>query len=135
MINSKLSKKSLKLNSLKLKNKRTKKSKVSKKNVRNMKGGELFLNTKYNFSNFCNNYYSIQFEELLEKGIQEMQKIKDDGRGGKMIIKVLEELKDKSNLSDLKYIFNNYEKVFKESSHELDEIVRRKELETLKYSH
>jgi hypothetical protein len=41
MINSKLSKKSLKKRSLKLKNKRTKKSKVSRKNVRNMKGGEI----------------------------------------------------------------------------------------------
>ncbi len=41
MINSKLSKKSLKKRSLKLKNKRTKKSKISRKNVRNMRGGEL----------------------------------------------------------------------------------------------
>ena len=39
MINSKLSKKSLKKRSLKLKNKRTKKTKVFRKNVRNMKGG------------------------------------------------------------------------------------------------
>ena len=39
MINSKLSKKSIKSRSLKLKNKRTKKSKVSRKNVRKMRGG------------------------------------------------------------------------------------------------
>jgi hypothetical protein len=98
-----------------------------------MKGGELFLNTKYNFSNFCNNYYSIKFRELLEKGIQEMQRIIDDGRESEMNIKILKELQDKSNLSELEYIFNNYKKVFDESSHELDEIVKRKEQETLKY--
>jgi hypothetical protein len=40
MVNSKLSRKSLKKHSKKLKNKRTKKSKVSRKNVRKMKGGE-----------------------------------------------------------------------------------------------
>ena len=49
MINSKLTKKSLKSRSLKLKNKRTKKSKVSrknvKKNIKNMKGG-LITNKK-----------------------------------------------------------------------------------------
>jgi len=39
MVNSKLSRKSLKSRSLKLKNKRTKKIKVSKKNVKNMRGG------------------------------------------------------------------------------------------------
>ena len=41
MVNSKLSKKSLKLRSLKLKNKRTKKSRVSRKNLRKMKGGNV----------------------------------------------------------------------------------------------
>jgi len=55
MINSKLSKKSLKKRSLKLKNKRTKKSKVSRKNVRKMKGGEtpieIFAQMLKNFSN------------------------------------------------------------------------------------
>ena len=61
MINSKLSKKSLKSRSLKLKNKRTKKSKVSRKNVKNMKGGNLEF-----IKPFMRNYFSerIRINEI-----------------------------------------------------------------------
>ena len=52
MINSKLSKKSFKKRSLKLKNKRTNKSKVSKKNVRNMRGGTIDDEIKESFKHF-----------------------------------------------------------------------------------
>ena len=56
MINSKLTKKSLKSRSLKLKNKRTKKSKskVSKKNVRKMKGGVLSMVQRNSMAEFFN---------------------------------------------------------------------------------
>ncbi len=62
MINSKLSKKSLKSRSLKLKNKRTKKSKkskISKKNVRNMKGGALSERIRQTMINYFSNLQSI----------------------------------------------------------------------------
>ena len=52
MINSKLSKKSLKSRSLKLKNKRTKKTKVFRKNFKNMKGGTIDDEIKESFKHF-----------------------------------------------------------------------------------
>ena len=75
MNNSKLSKKSLKSRSLKLKNKRTKKSKkskVSRKNVRNMKGGVLSRIQRQSMAEFFkiqetpNKNYTNFINEMIE---------------------------------------------------------------------
>jgi len=72
MINSKLSKKSLKSRSLKLKNKRTKKSKVSKKNFRKMKGGVLSMVQRKSMSEFFNiqETPNKNYEEFIREMIQ-----------------------------------------------------------------
>lgn len=64
MINSKLSKKSLKKRSLKLKNKRTKKTKVFRKNVRNMKGGTIDDEIKESFKHFILKNYQPEIMKI-----------------------------------------------------------------------
>ena len=64
MVNSKLSKKSLKSRSLKLKNK---KYKVSKKNVRKMKGGAIDDEIKELFKHFVLRYFQTEIMQIASK--------------------------------------------------------------------